>query len=89
MMNCPNCGGELVSKLEAEDLEAPIEPEGGILVCANCRLAVDPNEDEESVAYEAPAPGEGEEEPQPEQPARVEDEIRIEPLFPPEPDDED
>jgi len=45
--NCPNCGSELVSKLEIKDAEdnvlEVIEPEGGILVCSGCHNAVDPN----------------------------------------------
>ena len=59
-MACPNCGGELVSKLEVKDEHTEevlqtVEPEGGVLVCVNCNQAATPEEGNvQAEAAEAP-----------------------------------
>lgn len=59
MANCPNCGGDLVSKLEIKDDQGvvtdTVEPSGGIQVCPDCNMAVDPKEAQEGDT-EAPPP---------------------------------
>lgn len=39
-MACPNCGGELVARLELPG-EVVVEPTGGVKVCSNCYQATD------------------------------------------------
>jgi hypothetical protein len=53
-VTCPNCGGEvgtladlrkLVEQDDRGDVLPEADPEGGILVCLRCNLAVDPAEE--------------------------------------------
>lgn len=53
-LNCPHCGGELLKSATPDhDPDAEVKPTGGILVCGDCFMAVDPSGLEEI----APEPG--------------------------------